>query len=193
MFAMRFSLPFRNANRCASVKTRFGFKLESAMDLRRENLLAELKFMKDLFDKHLPVGSNREDINKYFSCLEELIFTKDPDDIQREEFPPDDPATSGSREYRYYSADQFKKLAGGYQQFPSRQDLGHAENKQEELPPTENRSSDTQDVAHIQEHTDGRGISTNQWNPCPDIQGQLDRGNTSQLPDGKCTGGNCGI
>jgi hypothetical protein len=147
---------------------------------KKAALLTELQFMKDLFENYLPVGANKKDIQKYFSSLEEIICTKEdgPNAIQREEFPPDDPAISGTREYRYYSADQFKKLAGGYQQFPDRQDMGHTESKQAELPSTEDRGADPQVVAHIQERSPGRQPHLSGFNQCPDIQGQLDGGDT---------------
>lgn len=134
--------------------------------------------MKDLFDNYLPVGSNKEDIQKYFSRLEELICNKDDGThaIEREEFPPDDPAISGTREYRYYSSDQFKKLVGGYQQFPDRQSVGHPESKQEELPSTEDRSSSPEIVAHLQECSPGCQSYSDGLDQHPDIQGELDGG-----------------
>ena len=145
---------------------------------KKQALLSELSFMKDLFDNYLPVGSNKEDIEKYFSRLEELICTKDNglNAIEREEFPPDDPAISGTREYRYYSSDQFKKLVGGYQQFPDRQGMGHPESKQTELSTTEDRSADPEIVAHLQECSPGREPDSHGLDEHTDIQGQLDGG-----------------
>lgn len=124
--------------------------------ISRENLRAELIFLKELFMEKLPIGNKTDDIKKYFSYLEQAIDNKDidPNEIEREQFPPDDPATSGERVYRYHSASQFKKLAGGYPQFTSGQNMGHSESKQEVLSTDENKCPDVQDVAHVQEHTD---------------------------------------
>jgi len=153
------------------------------MNFKREQLKSELNFLKDLFATNLPVGENTKQAQEYFSRLEELISTKDPDDIQREEFPPDDPAISGSREYRYYSSDQFKKLASGHPQ-PSRgQDLGHTESKQEKLSPTENRGSILEDLAHLQEHPTTSRAQIDRRDHNPDLCGELDRGNDRKFPN----------
>lgn len=146
--------------------------------------MSELEYMKDLFYNHLPVASeNKKKVEKYFSRLEEIIFTTDPDAIERDEFPPDDPAISGSREYKYHSVDQFKKLASGHQQLPCGQDVGHSESKQAELPPTENRGADSKDLAYVQEHTQGGGASVDGREESKHFSGELDRGCSSQLPN----------
>jgi len=146
--------------------------------------------MKDLFQKHLPIGKNTDEIEEYFNRLHELICTNDESKtpIQREQFPPDDATTSGSREYWYYSSDQFKKLASGHSQLECGQDLGHGENKQEKLSPTKNRSSDTQDMAYIPKHPEFRRARSFNGSSCPDIQGQLDRRYSGELSDNKPSG-----
>jgi len=146
--------------------------------------------MKDLFQKHLPTGKNTNEIDEYFNRLHQLICTNDEstDQIQREQFPPDDPTISGGREYWYYSSDQFKKLASGHPQLQCGQDLGHGENKQEELSPAKNRSSDSEDMAYIPKHPEFRRARSFHGSSCPDIQGQLDGRYSSKLSDDKSTG-----
>jgi len=103
----------------------------------------------------LPVGSNMKDVDKYFTYLEEAIDNKDlnPNDIQREEFPPDDPATSGSRVYKYHSSAQFKKLASRPNQITGQHDVGIGQDQQENLPTESHQSSKSEDVACVQECT----------------------------------------
>jgi len=146
--------------------------------------MSELAYMKDLFENHLPVAAeNKKKVKKYDSRLEDIIFTTDPDAIERDEFPPDDPATCGSREYKYHSVDQFKKLASGHQQFTRGQDMGCSESKQAELPTTENRGPDFKDLAYVQEHPQGGGASLDGREESKHFSGELDRGCSSQLPN----------
>ena len=149
------------------------------------NLKDELEFMRDLFRNKLPVApENQKKAEEYFNSLEELISTKDAASIERERFPPDDPAICGTREYRYYSAHQFKELASRPQPITSGQELDVPENQQTKLPATENKSPDTQDVAHVPELPAFRRARTLQsCSICPDIQGQLDRRNSGELPN----------
>ena len=107
--------------------------------------------MKQLFFENLPIGDKTENIEKYFSLLEEAISTTD--NVQREEFPPDDPAISGSRVYKYHSSAQFAKLAGGHEHVSSGQDMGSTETKQTDIPTIQNQPNELPDVARIQEHT----------------------------------------
>jgi hypothetical protein len=89
--------------------------------------IGELKFMKELFDNHLPVGKNREEIDKYFMDLEKVIYTEDFHKIKNDDFPEPDESEccrcrehDGSfpadhkcerREYKYFSADLLKQQA----------------------------------------------------------------------------------
>lgn len=148
--------------------------------IKRENLKAEVKFLKDLFFESLPLGEKKNQIEDYFSYLEKAIDTKDPDEFQREQFPPDDPTTSGDRVYKYHSAAQFKEHAsrGQVQQLEHGSGLGDSQGSQTELPSTEGASSETSHLERLQErtaghpdHGQGNGRETN---PCPDIRGQLD-------------------
>ena len=93
----------------------------------RADKIGELEFMKDLFTNHLPVGKNREEIDKYFMDLEKVIYTTDYHKIKNDEFPePDvDECVCGiehdeslpadhkcqRREYKYFSADLLKQQA----------------------------------------------------------------------------------
>lgn len=121
--------------------------------IKRENLRSELEFLKELFLDKLPIGDKKRDIEKYFSKLEEVIDNKDinPDDIEREQFPPDDPATSGNRVYKYHSVAEFKKLASRPKQLTGQQDVDSGETKQEILSTNETQPTKSDDMAHVQE------------------------------------------
>lgn len=147
--------------------------------IKRENLKAELAFLKELFFENLPLGDNADKIQEYFSYLEKAIATKDPDEFKREEFPPDDPATCGDRIYKYHSASYFKQRASEQPTIANGLGLGSTQSKQAELPSTEDPASEAKDLAYIQECKSGRGASIDGRNPCPDIQGQLDGRDTS--------------
>jgi len=118
----------------------------------RSNLKAELDFLRDLFFDKLPMGEKKKNVEQLFSLLEEAIYNKDPDDIQREEFPPDDPAISGNRVYKYHSAAQFKKLASRHQQLTGQQDMDTTKDQQEVVSTEPNQHSKSEDVAYVQEH-----------------------------------------
>ena len=120
--------------------------------MERANLKAELNFLRELFFDKLPIGDKQKNVEQLFSLLEEAIDTKDPHDIQREEFPADDPATSGDRVYKYHSAAQFKKLAGGHQQLAGEQNMDPAKDQQTVLPAKPDQHPESEDVAHVQEH-----------------------------------------
>lgn len=91
----------------------------------REKLdqMIEVAFMKELFMNHLPIGSNKEPIEKYFMDLEQIISTKDHIELPKDEFPRDDfdgaedadAAADGNsskrRQYQYYSASLLKQQA----------------------------------------------------------------------------------
>lgn len=140
-----------------------------------------MDFLKGLFFESLPIGENKEVIEEYFNCLEKLIYTKDVE-IEREQFPPDDPAISGEREYRYYSADQFKELAGGHNKPTIGQDMGHTESKSSDLSSKPDDATNTQDMEHVQEYSlfggtfDADRIGNS-------VRGELDSRNPRELPD----------
>jgi len=119
--------------------------------MQKAQLKSELAYMKQLFFENLPIGDKTEKIEKYFSLLEEAISTTD--NVQREEFPPDDPAISGSRVYKYHSSAQFAKLAGGHQHVTSGQDLDNTEAKQEIIPTIKSIPDEFPNMARIQEHS----------------------------------------
>lgn len=119
--------------------------------IARENLRSELAFLRELFKEKLPVGDKTKDIDKYFSYLEEAIDTRDPNEFEREEFPPDDPAISGSRVYKYHSAAQFKKLASRPDSVPGQPNVDIGQNQQENISAESHQSSKPEDVAYIQE------------------------------------------
>lgn len=123
--------------------------------IERQNLKSELEFLKELFYEKLPVGKKMAEVKKYFSYLEDIIDNKDIDELQREEFPPDDPATSGDRVYKYHSASQFKKLAGGHQSITNTENVDSTKSQQEELSSEQDKCSESKDVAHVQKHPKG--------------------------------------
>jgi hypothetical protein len=104
---------------------------EHASSLEAERLRAdrmgELAFMKELFATHLPVGKNKEEIDKYFMDLEKVIYTTDYHKIKNDVFPElsdgecccgtqhDDSVPADHkcerREYKYFSADLLKQQA----------------------------------------------------------------------------------
>jgi hypothetical protein len=120
--------------------------------IAKKNLEAELEFLKQLFYENLPIGDNTEVVDEYFSCLRKVIYSKDGR-IEREEFPPDDPAVCGKREYRYYSADKFKELASGRQHPTLGQDLGYTESKSAELHAKQDHAAESKDMEYIQERS----------------------------------------
>jgi len=140
-----------------------------------------MEFLKELFYENLPIGDNTEEIDKYFSCLDKLISTKDNVQLDREEFPPSDSTVCGERDYRYYSADKFKELASRYKQSIIGQDVGHTESKQTNVSAIENYATESQDMEHIQEYSLFGGPDHTD----PDDQylsGKLDARDTGELP-----------
>jgi hypothetical protein len=86
--------------------------------------MIEVAFMKDLFANHLPVGDNKQELEKYFMDLEQVISTKDYIKLPKDEFPIDDAhgsedgdsSADGSefrppKQYKYYSASLLKQQA----------------------------------------------------------------------------------
>lgn len=136
--------------------------------------------MRELFFESLPLGEKKKQVEEYFNYLEKAIDTKDPDEFQREQFPPDDPATCGDRVYKYHSAAQFKEHAsrGQIQPVQHGSGLGDPQGPQEKLPPAENTPAEIPHLECVQEcasrHPDHGQGERRDLNPCPDIQGQLD-------------------
>jgi len=129
--------------------------------MERAKLKAELEFMKDLYMHHLPVQEEKQaEVQKYFSRLEELISTTDDvTTIPRDEFPPDDPTTSGHREYKYHSSLEFKKQASRHPPQLRGQDMDSRESQQTDVSTTKDQSTRTQNVEHIPECTDTTSTS----------------------------------
>lgn len=150
--------------------------------IKKKQLQAELDFLKKLFYENLPVGEDMSGIENYFSSLEKLIFTKDGSSLQREEFPPDDPAVCGEREYRYYSTDLAQKLASGRSHPAIGQDMGHSESKQTELHAKQDHPSESKDLEHIQEHSYFGGCCDAHADR-EHLLGELDSKHLGELPD----------
>lgn len=154
---------------------------------KKKQLQAELDFLKELFNKNLPVGDNTTKIDEYFSSLEKLICTNDATTLEREEFPADDPAVCGEREYRYYSADLTQKLASGHRYPAIGSDMGHTESKQENLHASQDHPTESKDMEHIQEHSYFGGCC-NAHADHNHFSGELDTGNSGKLPDESAVG-----
>jgi hypothetical protein len=63
-------------------------------EMKQVARLAELEFMRQLFDERLPVGENKEKIHEYFNEVEQVIFTKG--EVKNEQFP-DEPVGDGTQ------------------------------------------------------------------------------------------------
>lgn len=82
-------------------------------EVEKKHRLAELAYMRELFNDRLPLGEELTEIQSYFDAVEQVIA--DNGDINHEEFEPErhviDPETGGSIPYRYYSATLSKQRA----------------------------------------------------------------------------------
>lgn len=153
----------------------------------KKNLQAELEFMRELFNKNLPVGNNKKQIEEYFNRLEELIYnTDEPEHIVREQFPPADPAVCGEREYWYYSSDYFKKLASQPKPITGEQDVVDSKDR-EVVSSDQNQSTTTQDMEYIQKCPETSDLG-NTHSVSNDISGQLDTDNTGGVLECKTSG-----
>lgn len=121
--------------------------------VQKKARLAELEYIRGLFNDRLPVGEELTNIQSYFDHLEQVIQSNGT--IQNEQFPPEqpliDPENGTDVPYRYYSPaiHQQRALEGGG-------DSGKCSD-QSRL----RLLSDEQDVDHT---TSPRG--------CDDVQGQ---------------------
>ena len=143
----------------------------------REKLdqMIEVAFMKELFMNHLPIGQNKEPIEKYFMDLEQVISTKDYIQLPKDEFPRDDDDgaedadssadgnPSKRRQYQYYSASLLKQQAQRQRDDDSDQhsDLriefsGYDNECGEEIQSPPNQSSSFR-IGEIQDQSEGSG------------------------------------
>jgi len=91
---------------------------QSAVEkISRKARLAELDYMRQLFNDRLPVGEELTDIQSYFDHLEQVILSDKA--VNNEQFEPElqliDPETGDEIPYRYNSADVHyqRALEGG--------------------------------------------------------------------------------
>lgn len=107
------------------------------------DLIAEAKFMRELYLTNLPGEIDRDNVNAYFDRLDESIksgttvpaddFPDEPYDDNSDEgksIQDDDDSSSYNpspkdRQYWYYSADLFKERARGYSLQSSGEDMDH--------------------------------------------------------------------
>lgn len=79
----------------------------------KKQRLAELQYMRDLFNEKLPVGEELTEIQSYFDNIEQIIERNET--VEDEQFSPErtiiDPETKGTVPYRYYSSNLSYKRA----------------------------------------------------------------------------------
>ena len=101
-----------------------------------DDRLAELAFMKDLFETKLPIGDNKKHVIEYFSRLEELIDTEQQ--LINECFERDE----SDRDYHYFSAAVLKERASRSDDNTNRLDM--------EVPGTSDKLDDqVQDMCQV--------------------------------------------
>lgn len=133
---------------------RWSHALSLELIKERTEKRAELEFMKELFDKHLPVGENREDIDAVFSRLEKAMFTKD--EILNDEFD-DGPALDAGLQpdYRYYTSSLFKQHASSDRNIRIPQIMGDHTNPRQPDKAVSGSSKKPEPVSYVSEHSEG--------------------------------------
>jgi len=106
---------------------------------------AEIEFIKDLFEHHLPLGEDKKQIEEYFSRLQQAIVNKE--EIKNEQFPDDD----DTNEYKYHSASLFKERASRFRHQSDAQDVGIAANGNRPIDLLQDHSQVPADLQHIPE------------------------------------------
>jgi hypothetical protein len=150
--------------------------------IRKQQAKQELAFLRQLFLENLPINEDKKpEIEQYFNSIEKVICSKDGN-IEREEFPPDDPSVCGKREYRYYSVDKFKELASRHQYPAIGQDMGHTESKSTDVHAKQDNAAKPQDMEHFQEYSLFAGTFDADHNSY-NLPRELDSRNTGQLSD----------
>jgi hypothetical protein len=152
MLAIRFSLPFRNANLCASVNTLFGFTMSATgadSIIARRKRVDELRILKDLFLKELPVDDTKtQNIEEYFSRMEKAIYNNEP--IDYDHFPSsDDETVHGGRVYKYYPSLGPQELESRHHQSSCGPDVDSRKDQPSILSATESKSSTIEDMEHL--------------------------------------------
>lgn len=77
--------------------------------MKERDMRAQLDFMRDLFENHLPVMNDGADIQNKLNQLEEDI-KRNGGSYKHDNFPDDD--ENAEREYYYHSSTLFKQRAG---------------------------------------------------------------------------------
>lgn len=131
-------------------------------ELEQRRLKSEYYYIRDLFDQHLPVGPNRDKLEEYFNDLHKVIFTKDPNDIQRIERecfeddlrPVGDGASSSS--YKHISASTFKQQASFIQPESHEQNVENSTLQLGYAPiPSQSSSKESKCATSVSEHPNG--------------------------------------
>lgn len=92
--------------------------------MKRQELEAQLEYMRELFMEKLPIGDKKDHIMNYFNDIERVISTKEQY-VEYERFDDDDSCPK-DRQYIYNSATLFKersKCDGGH--IPIREGVEH--------------------------------------------------------------------
>lgn len=117
--------------------------------IARRKKIDELRILKDLFLKDMPIDDTKiKNVEDYFSRMEKAIVNNEP--IQRDEFhSPDDKSVSGGRVYKYYPSVSPEKLESGHPKPSFRPDMDYREGKPSILPTTENKPPTIKNVEHV--------------------------------------------
>jgi len=123
--------------------------------IARRKRIDELRILKDLFLKELPVDDTKtKNIEDYFSRMEQAIYNNER--IEHDQFPPpDDETVHGGRVYKYYPSLGPQELESGNHQPPSGQDVDRGESKSQDLSATESKSTATQNLEHVPDDSTG--------------------------------------
>ena len=91
-------------------------------DIARLSRMAELEYIKELFEKYLPVGTDTKEIDDYLTMCEQEL--ENGNELTNEDFPERgeiiDPETGKPVVIKYYSASRLKQRAA----LPLRRDIG---------------------------------------------------------------------
>lgn len=135
------------------------------------DLLAEAKFMRELYLTNLPGELDVDAVNDYFDRLDESI--KSGENIPKDTFVDDNECdddnrksteddNNGDRQYWYYSADLFKERAGGYTSQPSGEDVDYSTILSNSWSATPDQHPLASDLPPVSERTDGED-SEDEW------------------------------
>lgn len=123
--------------------------------ITRRKRIDELRILKDLFLKELPVDDTKtKNIEDYFSRMEKAIYNNEC--IEHDQFPPpDDETVHGGRVYKYYPSLGPQELESGNCQPSCGQDVDSGESKSQVVSATESKSTAAQNMEHVPDDSGG--------------------------------------